>query len=60
MTIAFVLVTVSLSMLKFEIGPVHIGFSSLLVCMMLGTIFCNICPLSEDLMGAADKWTSLP
>ena len=58
MTIAFVLVTVALSMLKFEIGPVHIGFSSLLVCMMLGTVFCNICPLSEDLMGAADKWTS--
>lgn len=58
MTIAFVFLTVSLSMLKFEIGPVHVGFSSLLVCMMLGTVFCNICPLSEDLMGAADKWTS--
>ena len=26
--------------------------------MMLGTIFCNICPLSEDLMKASDKWTS--
>ena len=37
---------------------IHIGFSSLLVCMMLGTIFCNICPLSEDLMGRSDKWTS--
>ncbi len=58
MTIAFVFLTVSLSMLNFEIGPVHIGFSSLLVCMMLGTVFCNTCPLSEDLMGAADKWTS--
>lgn len=58
MTIAFVLVTVALSMIKFEIGHVHIGFSSLLVCMMLGTVFCNICPLSDDLMGAADKWTS--
>ncbi|MBQ8884434.1 MAG: cation:proton antiporter [Oscillospiraceae bacterium] len=58
MSIAFVFLTVSLSTLKFEIGPVHIGFSSLLVCMMLGTIFCNICPLSHDLMGATDKWTS--
>lgn len=58
MTIALVFLTVSLSMPKFEIGPVHIGFSSLLVCMMLGTIFCNICPLSHDLMGATDKWTS--
>lgn len=58
MTIAFVFLTVSLSNLKFEVGPVHIGFSPLLVCMMLGTVFCNICPLSHDLMGAADKWTS--
>ena len=26
--------------------------------MMLGTVFCNICPLSHDLMAASDKWTS--
>ncbi len=58
LTIAFVFLTVSLAMLSFDIGPVHIGFSSLLVCMMLGTVFCNICPLSHDLMGAADRWTS--
>ena len=58
LTIAFVFLTASLSMLKFNIGSVHIGFSSLLVCMMLGTIFCNICPLSSDLMERSDKWTS--
>lgn len=58
MTIAFVFLTVALSMLDFHIGPVHISFSSLLVCMMLGTIFCNICPLSHDLMEKTDKWTS--
>ncbi len=58
LTIAFVFLTVSLSMLEFRIGPVHISFSALLVCMMLGTVFCNICPLSHDLMGASDKWTS--
>ncbi len=58
MSIAFVFLTVALSMLDFHAGPVHISFSPLLVCMMLGTIFCNICPLSEDLMGATDKWTS--
>ena len=58
MTTAFVFMTVALSAFKFEIGPVHIGFSSLLVCMMLGTVFCNICPLSHDLMSASDKWTS--
>lgn len=58
MTIAFVFLTVSISMLSFDIGPAHVGFSSLLVCMMLGTVFCNTCPLSEDLMNACDKWTS--
>jgi len=58
LTIAFVFLTASLSMLEFEIGPVHIGFSSLLVCMMLGTVFCNTCSLSHDLMAASDKWTS--
>lgn len=58
LTIAFVFLTTSLSSLKFQIGPVHVGFSSLLVCMMLGTVFCNICPLSGDLMQASDKWTS--
>lgn len=58
LTIAFVFLTVSIAMMEFKIGPVHVGFSSLLVCMMLGTIFCNICPLSHDLMERADKWTS--
>lgn len=58
MTIAFVFLTVSLAMLDFNIGPVHISFSSLLVCMMLGTVFCNTCPLSADVMGKTDKWTS--
>lgn len=60
LTIALVFLTASISMLDdlLHIGPVHIQFSSLLVCMMLGTVFCNICPLSHDLMGAADKWTS--
>lgn len=58
MTIAFVLLTAALSTLEFTVGGIHVGFSSLLVCMMLGTIFCNICPLSEDLMEATDKWTS--
>lgn len=58
LTIGVVFITASLAMLDFEIGPVHIGFSSLLVCMMLGTVFCNICSLSQDLMAAADKWTS--
>ncbi len=57
LTIAFVVLTVALSMISFEIGGVRISFSTLLVCMMLGTVFCNICPLSHDLMERADKWT---
>ena len=58
MSVTFVLLAVSLSMLKFEIGGVHISFSSLLTCMMLGTIFCNICDFSEELMERVDRWTA--
>lgn len=58
MTIAQVFLAASISMIKIQAGPVHIGFSSLLVCMMLGTVFCNTCPLSQDVMTASDKWTS--
>ena len=58
MTIAFVFLTAALAMQELEIGPVKIGFSSLLVCMMLGTVFCNLCPLSEEIMAKADRWTS--
>ncbi|MBQ9084546.1 MAG: cation:proton antiporter, partial [Clostridia bacterium] len=57
-SVAFVFLTIALSMLKFEIKGVHIGFSSLLVCMMLGTIFCNICDFSEELMDRVDRWTA--
>ncbi len=56
-SVAFVLLTVGLSMIKFHIGPVHCGFSLLLVCMMTGTIFCNICSTSEELMDRVDGWT---
>ena len=58
MSVTFVFLTVALSMMKFEIGGIHIGFSSLLVCMMLGTIFCNVCDFSEELMDRVDRWTA--
>lgn len=58
MSVTFVLLTVALSMLKFDIGGVHIAFSSLLVCMMLGTIFCNFCDFSEELMDRIDRWSA--
>ena len=57
-SIGFVLLTVGLSMLEFEVGGIHCGFSLLLVCMMTGTVFCNICDFSEELMGRVDGWTA--
>ena len=53
-----VILTVAVSQLKIPVGIFTFGFSSLLVCMMLGTVFCNFCPLSEDLMLHADRWSS--
>lgn len=58
MSVTFVLLTVALSMLEFEIFGVHVALSSLLVCMMLGTVFCNICDFSEELMDRIDRWTA--
>jgi Kef-type K+ transport system membrane component KefB len=58
MSVTFVLVTVALSMLEFNIGGIHIAFSSLLVCMMLGTMFCNECDFSEELMARVERWSS--
>ena len=58
MSVSFVLLTVGLSMMKFNLGRVHIGFSSLLVCMMLGTVFCNVCDFSEELMDRIDRWVT--
>lgn len=58
MSLAFVFMTIALAQLEFNVGPVKISFSSLLVCMMLGTVFCNLCPRSGDIMIRSDKWTS--
>ncbi len=55
--ITFVLLTVALAMLHFEVGGVRIHFSSLLTCMMLGTVFCNLCKTSEEMMQRTEKWT---
>ena len=57
-SVCMVFLGVALSMLKFKVGPVEIGFSSLLVCMMLGTMFCNLCDFSEELMEYIDRWTA--
>ena len=57
MSLSFVFMTIALSQIKFNIGAVTVSFSSLLVCMMLGAVFCNLCPRSGDIMKRVDKWT---
>lgn len=57
LSIMFVILTVAISQLEFDFGEIHIGFSSLLVCMMLGTMFCNLCDFSADIMDKTDRWT---
>ena len=57
LAVAFVLLTVGISLLEWEIGGVHFGFSLLLVCMIEGTVFCNINEASEELMDRVDRWT---
>ena len=58
MSVAFVLLTVAISNLQFTLFGIHVAFSPLLSCMMLGTIFCNICDFSSELMDRLDRWTA--
>ena len=55
--IASIVLTVAVSKTTFSFLGFKFVFSPLLVCMMLGTVFCNICELSDDLMIRADKWS---
>ncbi len=56
--VTFVVLSVAISLMSFHIGSVKVSFSSLLVCMMLGTVFCNLCDFSEELMDRCDRWTA--
>ena len=58
MTIAFVMMTISLASREVYIGQVRIAFSSLLVCMTLGTVFCNMSEYSADIMKRSEKWSA--
>lgn len=55
--ISFVFLVVVVAHLSFNIGEVKIGFSPLLTCMMFGTIFCNVCKTSEEMMERTERWT---
>ena len=50
MTIAFVLMTIAFS--------ARLGLSALLVCMMLGTVFCNMSEYSADIMKRSEQWSA--
>ncbi len=59
MTISFVVMTIALSSVEIPLGEeLKISFSSLLVCMMLGTVFCNLSEFSEDIMKRSERWTA--
>ena len=59
LTISFVLMTIALSAVRIPLGGgAEISFSSLLVCMMLGTMFCNLSEYSTDIMKRSSQWTS--
>ncbi len=59
MTIAFVIMTIALASVRIPLGGgVELSFSSLLVCMMLGTIFCNLSEYSTDIMNRSSRWTA--
>ena len=59
LTIAFVIMTIALSSMELPLGGgVRIAFSSLLVCMMLGTMFCNLSEYSVDIMKRSEEWTA--
>ena len=55
--ISFVFLTIVLAKLHFEIGDFSLHFSPLLTCMMLGTVFCNVCKTSEEMMERTERWT---
>ncbi|MBQ5712312.1 MAG: cation:proton antiporter [Oscillospiraceae bacterium] len=57
LAVAFVFLCAGLSKIHFQLGAVRVGFSSLLVCMMCGTIFCNLCDFSEEIMHKTERWT---
>ena len=59
LTISFVIMTIALASVKITlVGGITVSFSSLLVCMMLGTMFCNLSEYSTDIMQRSTKWTA--
>lgn len=58
LAVAFVFLCTAFSKVEFDFtNGISVGFSSLLVCMMCGTVFCNLCDFSEEIMYRTDRWT---
>ena len=57
--VTFVFLAAGLSKVHFSItDDISIGFSPLLVCMMVGSVFCNLCDFSEEIMFKVERWTA--
>lgn len=57
LAISLVFFALAASGLNYQFGQVEIGFSSLLVLMMMGTVFCNTSQYSEEVFFRSDEWT---
>ena len=58
LVITFIFATVAITELQnLELFGVHLHFSSLLTCMMCGTVFCNVCECSDEMMARSDSWS---
>ena len=58
LVVAFVMLGVGLSMLTLNINGVKLSSSLLLTQMIAGTVFCNICSASDEIMDRLDRWTA--
>jgi NhaP-type Na+/H+ or K+/H+ antiporter len=58
LVIGTVILSIAIAKITFSTDLFSVSFSPLLVCMMLGTVFCNICPDSDELMQLADRWAN--
>ena len=57
LTISFILMTIALASTEIYFADFRLAYSPLLVCMILGTAFCNLCEYSPDIMGRAQRWS---
>ena len=58
LVVAFVILTVSLSMHSFNVGGIKVSASLLLTCMVAGCVFCNTCSASLEIMDRLDRWSA--